>query len=73
MSLVQTQQSNTVFNQNSVTFLNDLDNHTSGLDKSNDVINGQGGNDYLEGLSGDDVLGEVLVMTSWKVVLAWTS
>jgi mannose-6-phosphate isomerase-like protein (cupin superfamily) len=50
------QQINTVFNKNSVTFLNDLDNHTSGFDKSNDVINGQDGNDYLTGLSGDDLL-----------------
>lgn len=50
------QQSQSIFNQNSVTFLNDLDNKTSGFDNSNDVINGQGGNDYLQGLSGDDLL-----------------
>ncbi|MGF2035567.1 MAG: Calx-beta domain-containing protein [Nostoc sp. CmiVER01] len=50
------QQSQSIFNQNSVTFLNDLDNNTSGFDNSNDVINGQGGNDYLQGLSGDDLL-----------------
>jgi glycerophosphoryl diester phosphodiesterase len=45
-----------VFNQNTVTFLNDLDNKTTGWDDSNDVINGQGGNDTLTGLSGDDIL-----------------
>ena len=50
------QQSQNIFNQNSVTFLNDLDNNTSGFDNSNDVINGQRGNDYLQGLSGDDLL-----------------
>lgn len=44
-----------VFNQNTVTFLNDLDNTTRGFN-TNDVINGQGGNDKLEGLSGDDLL-----------------
>lgn len=49
-------QSSSIFNKNSVTFLNDLDNNTSGFDNSNDVINGQGGNDLLEGLSGDDLL-----------------
>lgn len=50
------QQSSSVFNNNSVTFLNDLDNDTSGFDNSNDVINGQGGNDKLEGLTDDDLL-----------------
>jgi mannose-6-phosphate isomerase-like protein (cupin superfamily) len=50
------QQSDSVFNPNSVTFLNDLDNNTRGFDNSNDVINSQGGNDLLEGLSGDDLL-----------------
>lgn len=45
-----------VFNRNTVTFLNDLDNTTRGFDNSNDVINGQGGNDRLNGLSGDDIL-----------------
>ncbi|MCC5633252.1 cupin domain-containing protein [Nostoc sphaeroides CHAB 2801] len=50
------QQRSTVFNKNSVTFLNDLNNHTSGFNKSNDVINGQSGNDYLKGLSGHDLL-----------------
>jgi Ca2+-binding RTX toxin-like protein/quercetin dioxygenase-like cupin family protein len=50
------QQRSTVFNKNSVTFLNDLDNNTQGFNGSNDVINGQDGNDKLEGLSGDDLL-----------------
>jgi Ca2+-binding RTX toxin-like protein len=50
------QQSDSVLKQNSVTFLNELDNNTSGFDNSNDVINAQGGNDYLSGLSGDDLL-----------------
>lgn len=46
----------TVFNPNTVTFLNDLDNTTQGFEDSNDVINGQGGNDLLLGRSGDDLL-----------------
>ncbi|MEY2831685.1 MAG: hypothetical protein RLZZ574_943 [Cyanobacteriota bacterium] len=50
------QQSDTVLQENSVTFLNGLDNNTTGFEDSNDVINGQGGNDYLSGLSGDDLL-----------------
>jgi Ca2+-binding RTX toxin-like protein len=45
-----------VLKRNSVTFLNDLDNKTSGLDRSNDVINGQGGNDVIDGLGGNDLL-----------------
>ncbi|MBE9030937.1 calcium-binding protein [filamentous cyanobacterium LEGE 11480] len=45
-----------VFNRNTVTFLNDLDNDTRGFANSDDVINGQGGNDILRGLSGDDIL-----------------
>lgn len=45
-----------VFQGNSVTFLNDLDNNTRGFDDSDDVINGQGGDDTLRGLSGDDIL-----------------
>lgn len=45
-----------VFNQNSVTFLNDLDNNTQGFNNSDDVINGQGGDDILMGQSGDDLL-----------------
>ena len=50
------QQRSQVFNQNTVTFLNNLDNRTRGFDHSNDVINGQGGDDWLAGLSGDDLL-----------------
>ena len=45
-----------VFNRNTVTFLNDLDNVVQGFDESNDVINGQGGDDEIFGLSGDDLL-----------------
>lgn len=45
-----------VYRPNKTTFLNDLDNNTQGLEKSNDVINGQGGNDTLTGLSGNDIL-----------------
>jgi quercetin dioxygenase-like cupin family protein len=49
-------QSSTIDHENSVTFLNDLDNSTSGFDNSKDVINGQGGNDWLNGMSGNDLL-----------------
>ncbi|WP_445632410.1 Calcium-binding protein [Nostoc sp. DSM 114161] len=42
--------------KNTVTFLNDLNNNLTGLDNSNDVINGQGGNDKIDGLSGNDLL-----------------
>ncbi|MBW4472577.1 MAG: hypothetical protein KME45_19725 [Stenomitos rutilans HA7619-LM2] len=42
--------------KNRVTFLNDLDNTTKGFEQSDDVINGQGGNDTLWGLSGNDIL-----------------
>jgi Ca2+-binding RTX toxin-like protein len=45
-----------VFNRNSVTFLNGLNNTTNGLNSSNDVINAQGGNDTLDGRGGDDLL-----------------
>ncbi len=45
-----------VFRQNTVTFLNDLNNTVSGFNSSVDVINGQGGNDLLQGLSGNDTL-----------------
>lgn len=45
-----------VYNSNSVTFLNNLDNNIQGLDNSNDVINSQDGDDTLLGLSGDDSL-----------------
>ncbi|MEH1923962.1 choice-of-anchor D domain-containing protein [Nostoc sp.] len=45
-----------IFNTNSVTFLNDLNNNVTGFDNSNDVINGQGGNDIIDGKSGNDLL-----------------
>ena len=45
-----------VWNRNSVTFLNDLNNITYGFDGSDDVINGQGGDDTLYGLGGNDIL-----------------
>ncbi|MEH1999237.1 MAG: calcium-binding protein [Nostoc sp.] len=45
-----------IFNKNTVTFLNDLDNNVNGFDDSNDVINGQGGNDKIDGKSGNDLL-----------------
>ncbi|MBN3921969.1 MAG: FG-GAP repeat protein, partial [Nostoc sp. NMS4] len=45
-----------IFNQNAVTFLNELNNNISGFDNSNDVINGQGSNDKIDGKSGNDYL-----------------
>ncbi|MHC5595393.1 MAG: putative Ig domain-containing protein [Nostoc sp.] len=45
-----------IFNKNTVTFLNDLNNNITGFDNSNDVINGQGGNDKIDGKSGNDLL-----------------
>ncbi|WP_442937986.1 beta strand repeat-containing protein [Nostoc sp.] len=45
-----------IFNKNTVTFLNDLNNNITGFDNSADVINGQGGNDKIDGLSGNDLL-----------------
>ncbi|MEH2168097.1 MAG: calcium-binding protein [Nostoc sp.] len=42
--------------KNTVTFLNDLDNNITGLDDSDDVVNGQGGNDKIDGKSGNDLL-----------------
>ncbi|MBE8991929.1 choice-of-anchor D domain-containing protein, partial [Nostoc sp. LEGE 12450] len=45
-----------IFNRNTVTFLNELNNNIVGFDNSNDVINGQGGNDTINGNSGDDLL-----------------
>ncbi|WP_375509854.1 calcium-binding protein, partial [uncultured Nostoc sp.] len=42
--------------KNTVTFLNDLNNNITGLDNSDDVVNGQEGNDKIDGLSGDDLL-----------------
>ncbi len=50
------QQRQQVFQRDSVTFLNDLDNNVRGFDGSDDVINAQGGNDTLTGLGGDDIL-----------------
>ena len=45
-----------LFNKNTVTFLNDLNNRITGFENSNDVINAQGGNDIIYGLSGNDLL-----------------
>ncbi|MDZ8257336.1 hypothetical protein [Nostoc sp. ChiQUE01b] len=45
-----------IFNKNTITFLNDLNNNIAGFDNSNDVINGQGGNDIINGNSGNDLL-----------------
>ncbi|MDZ8031930.1 hypothetical protein [Nostoc sp. DedSLP04] len=45
-----------LFNKNTVTFLNDLNNNITGFENSNDVINAQGGNDIIYGLSGNDLL-----------------
>ncbi|MBD2535860.1 FG-GAP repeat protein [Nostoc flagelliforme FACHB-838] len=45
-----------LFNKNTVTFLNDLNNSIIGFENSNDVINAQGGNDIIYGLSGNDLL-----------------
>ncbi len=45
-----------IWNRNSVTFLNNLNNSVKGLDNSDDVINGTDGNDLIEGLSGSDLL-----------------
>jgi Ca2+-binding RTX toxin-like protein len=46
----------TIFNKNTVTFLNDLNNNVDGFDDSDDVINGQGGDDIIDGKSGNDLL-----------------
>ncbi|WP_392533638.1 beta strand repeat-containing protein [Nostoc sp. C117] len=45
-----------LFNKNTVTFLNDRNNSITGFENSNDVINGQGGNDIIYGKSGNDLL-----------------
>jgi Ca2+-binding RTX toxin-like protein len=45
-----------VFRKNTVTFLNSLSNTVSGFEGSDDVINGQLGNDSLQGKSGKDIL-----------------
>ena len=46
----------TIFNKNTVTFLNDLNNNVNGFDNSDDVINAQGGDDKINGKSGNDLL-----------------
>ncbi|AVH68999.1 DUF4347 domain-containing protein [Nostoc sp. 'Lobaria pulmonaria (5183) cyanobiont'] len=46
----------TIFNKNTVTFVNDLNNNVNGFDNSDDVINGQGGDDRIDGKSGNDLL-----------------
>lgn len=48
--------SNRIWNRNTVTFLNGLNNNTSGFDNSNDVINAQAGDDTVNGLGGNDLL-----------------
>ncbi|WP_308189132.1 hypothetical protein [Nostoc mirabile] len=45
-----------LFNPNTVTFLNDLNNNVTGFKDSGDVINGQGGDDIIHGNSGNDLL-----------------
>ncbi|ACC83711.1 beta strand repeat-containing protein [Nostoc punctiforme] len=45
-----------LYNKNTVTFLNELNNNITGFDNSADVINGQGGNDTINGKSGNDLL-----------------
>jgi 2',3'-cyclic-nucleotide 2'-phosphodiesterase (5'-nucleotidase family) len=45
-----------IFNRNSVTFLNDLDNVIRGFADSDDVINGQGGDDIIYGVGGNNIL-----------------
>jgi len=45
-----------VFNPNTVTFLNNLDNAAQGRNSSDDIINAQAGDDVLTGLSGNDLL-----------------
>lgn len=50
------QNLNRVFNPNTITFLNNLDNNTQGRNGSNDLIHAQGGNDLIHGGTGDDRL-----------------
>ncbi|MEH2286985.1 hypothetical protein [Nostoc sp.] len=45
-----------LFNKNTVTFLNDLNNNITGFIDSDDVINGQGGDDIIDGKGGNDFL-----------------
>ncbi len=47
---------NGLWNQNSVTHLNNADNNISGNDDSDDVINAMDGDDVISGGTGDDVL-----------------
>lgn len=47
---------NRIFNRNSVTFLNDLDNDVKGFNSSDDVINALGGDDRIFALSGNDLV-----------------
>jgi hypothetical protein len=47
---------NSLLARNTVTFLNDQNNIVSGFNNSDDVVNGQGGNDSLAGKSGNDLL-----------------
>jgi Ca2+-binding RTX toxin-like protein len=49
-------QESRIFNRDTVTFLNDLNNVVDGFSNSDDVINGQAGNDIINGLSGNDLL-----------------
>ncbi|MBG1266917.1 DUF4347 domain-containing protein [Nostoc sp. WHI] len=46
----------TIFNKNTVTFLNDLNNNIDGFDNSADVINGLEGDDRINGKSGNDLI-----------------
>jgi CSLREA domain-containing protein len=45
-----------IFNKNTVTFLNGLNNNIDGFDNSADIINGQEGDDRIDGKSGNDLL-----------------
>ncbi len=45
-----------IFNRDTLTILNDLDNDITGFDDSADVINAAQGDDNIQGLSGDDIL-----------------
>ncbi|NET61510.1 MAG: calcium-binding protein [Symploca sp. SIO2E6] len=45
-----------VFSENTVTLLNEIDKYTESLNGSDDVINGQDGDDILRGGSGNDIL-----------------
>ncbi|NET34865.1 MAG: calcium-binding protein, partial [Cyanothece sp. SIO1E1] len=45
-----------IFNRNTVTFLNSLNNKVFGFSSSDDTINGQEGDDVINGLSGSDLL-----------------